>query len=69
MNYDVALKKLLEFPFHELMDVKLSDIPYKFSKNHLEPFLNLIQEFPSLNLITNPRLALNQYEILRVELN
>jgi len=66
---DAALKKFLAFPFHQLMDVKLSDIPYQFSKNNLPLFLKLIAEFPSLNLITNPRLALKQYEILQIELN
>lgn len=29
----------------------------------------MISEFPSVNLITNPRLALRQYEILQTELD
>ena len=65
----VALKKLLDFPFHQLMDVKLADIPYQFSKNSLPLFLKLVLEFPTLNHITQPRLAIKQYEILQVELN
>ena len=66
---DIALKKLLNFPFHQLMDVKLSDIPYNFSKDKLPLILKLISEFPPVNFITHPRLALKQYEILQVELN
>lgn len=66
---EAALKKLLNFPFHQLMDVKLSDIPYHFSKDKLPPFLKLISEFPSVNLITHPRLALKQYDILQIELH
>ncbi len=66
---DAALKKLLDFPFHQLMDVKLSAIPYNFSKDKLPLFSKLISELPSVNLITHPRLALKQYEILQVELN
>lgn len=68
-DLEVALKKLFDFPFHQLMDVKLSDLPYQFSKNDLPFFSNLILEFPSLSLINHPRLALKQYEILQVELN
>lgn len=64
-----ALKKLLRFPFHQLMDFTLSDIPYQFSRNYLSSFLTVTQELPSLNLITNPRLALNQYKIIQVDIN
>jgi hypothetical protein len=64
----IALNKLFEFPFHQLMDVKLSDLPYQFSKNHLRTVLEVFK-VPSSNIITNPHLALKQYEILLVELN
>jgi hypothetical protein len=66
---DVATNKLLNFPFHQLMDIQLSDIPYQFSKNDLPSISKIILGLPSVNLITTPRLALKQYEVVQTALN
>jgi len=63
------LQKLLGFPFHQLMDDKISDITYNYSKNHVQTFLKFIEKYTSLNQVNDPRQALRQYDILQGELN
>ena len=64
-----ALQKLFNFPFHHLMDDRISDIVYLYSKNHLRAFWEFTEKFTSLKQLSNPRQALKQYEILQDELN
>lgn len=63
------LQKLLSFPFHHLMDDKISDITYNYSKDYLQNFLNFTEKYSSLNQVNNPRQALKQYDTLQNEVN
>ena len=63
------LKKLLDFPVHQLMDDKISDITYSYSKNHLEPFLEFTKKYTSVSQVNAPRQALKQYGILQGEVS
>ncbi|MES2198794.1 MAG: hypothetical protein V4489_01305 [Chlamydiota bacterium] len=63
------LQELLDFPFHQLMDNKISEITYDYSKNHLQSFLNFNEKYTSLNQVNDPRQALKQYDILQNELS
>jgi hypothetical protein len=64
-----ALQRFLDFPFHHLMDDRISDIVYMYSKSHLQPFLEFSERFTSLKQVINPREALKQYETLQDALN
>lgn len=61
------LQKLLGFPFHQLMDDKISDIAYHYSRSHLQTFLKFTEKYTSLNQVNNPRQALKQYDTLLSE--
>jgi hypothetical protein len=63
------VQKLLGFPFHQLMDDKISDIAYQYSKNHLQTFLKFTEKYTSLSQVNNPREALKQYETILGEVN
>lgn len=63
------VQKLLDFPFHQLMDDKISDIAYHYSKSHLQTFLTFAKKYTSLNQVNNPREALKQYDTLISEMN
>lgn len=63
------LQKLLDFPFHQLMDDKISDIAYHYSRNHLQTFLKFTERYTALSQVTNPREALKQYDTLMSEIN
>lgn len=63
------LQKLLDFPFHQLMDDKISDIAYHYSRNHLLTFLKFTERYTALSQVTNPREALKQYDTLMSEIN
>jgi hypothetical protein len=65
----IELQKLLDFPFHQLMDDKISDITYHYSKSHLQIFLEFTEKYTSLSQVNDPRQALKQYDILQGELN
>lgn len=61
------LQKLLGFPFHQLMDDKISDIAYHYTRSHLQDFLKFTERYTSLNQVNNPRQALKQYDTLQSE--
>lgn len=63
------LQKLLGFPFHQLMNDKISEITYNYSRNYLLTFLNFTEKYTFLNQVNDPRQALKQYDILQSELN
>ncbi len=63
------LQKLLGFPYHQLMDDKISDITYDYSKNHLQTLLNFAEKYTSLIQVNDPRLALKQYDTLQNEVS
>lgn len=63
------LQKLLDFPFHQLMDDKISDVVFSYSKNHLQTFLDFADKYTSLNQVSNSRQALKQYDALQGELS
>lgn len=63
------LKKLLDFPFHQLMDDKIADITYNYSKNHLQLFLEFTEKYTSLSHVNIPRQALKQYDALQSEVS
>lgn len=65
----VELQKLLNFPFHQLMDDKISDITYHYSKSYLQLFLKFTEKYTSLGHVNDPRQALKQYDTLQSELN
>lgn len=64
-----ALQKFLDFPFHHLMDDRISDIAYNYSKDHFPYFLQFVEKNASPKQLSNPYQALKQYEILQIELN
>lgn len=61
------VQKLLGFPFHQLMDDKISDIAYQYSRNRLQNFLKFTERYISLNQVNHPREALKQYDTLLSE--
>jgi hypothetical protein len=63
------LQKLLDFPFHHLMDDKISDIVYHYSRSHLQTFLKFTERYTSLSQVNNPREALKQYDTLMDEIS
>lgn len=63
------LQKLLDFPFHHLMDDKISDIAYHYSRSHLQAFLKFTERYTSLSQVNNPREALKQYDTLMSEIS
>lgn len=62
------LQKLLGFPFHHLMDDKISDIAYHYSRYHLQTFLKFTERYTSLSQVNNPREALKQYDTFMDEI-
>lgn len=64
-----ALQKLLDFRFHDLMDHKISEIVYEYSKNYFPIFCKFTEEYISAKQMTHPREALRKYESFQVELN
>ena len=63
------LQKLSGFPFHQLMDDKISDITYNYSKTHLQTFLKFAETYTCLNQVNDPRQALKQYDTLQGEVS
>lgn len=63
------LDDLLKFPIHQLMDLKLSEVMYRFVQEDRESFQEFVSSLPSSKEISNPGIALHQYKILEVELN
>lgn len=64
-----SLDDLLKFPIHLLMDVRLSELAYRYSKEDLKSFLYFVEKFPQSNDITHAGIALNWYKNLEGELN
>lgn len=62
------LQKLLGYPFHHLMDDKISDIAYHYYRSHLQTFLKFTERYTSLSQVNNPREALRQYDTLMDEI-
>lgn len=63
----IALEDLLKFPIHLLMDLRLSDVMYKYSQEDLKAFLLFVKKFPSS--VTHSRDALSLYQRIEGELN
>jgi hypothetical protein len=63
------LQKLLCFPFHQLMDDKISDITYHYSRSYLQTFLKFTEKYTSLSQVNDPRQALKQYDALQSEVS
>lgn len=63
------LQKFLGFPFHQLMDDRISDITYNYTRIHLQTFLKFTEKYISLNQVNEPRQALKQYETLKSEIS
>lgn len=64
----VDLGKLLDFPFHQLMDDTISEITYTYTKHYWKPFLEFTESYNLVSQVDNPRHALKQYESLQKEL-
>ncbi len=64
-----GLEDLLKFPSHLLMDIRLSEVMYRYSQEDLKSFLHFVANFPPSNNITHAGTALNCYKNMEEELN
>ncbi len=62
-DLEIRLKELLNFPFHKILDEHLADIPYRFSNENLSNLLENIKKLKSIDQITSPQQAIQEYRL------
>ncbi len=65
----VALEDLLKFPVHLFIDVRLSEVLYRYSKEDFKSFLHFVEKFPPSSSVTHAGVAMHWYKNLEGELN